>query len=168
MIIKNKKIINGKKKCSKCGINKDLDEFYFRKNRSIYESSCKKCCLLSSKESLNKPANKIKYKIRQKIWKDNNGERIYQYNRSAHLKQRYGITINEYNDLLVKQNVRCAICDSTNTKDGKAKKFYIDHDHKTGKIRGLLCRHCNLLLGFSNDDVNILLKSINYLLRHKL
>jgi hypothetical protein len=163
MIIKNKKIIDGKKKCSKCGKFKYLDDFYFRKNRSIYESSCKICCLISLKKSINKPENKIKYKIRQKKWKNENKERLSKYSRSARLKLKYGITTIEYNELLNKQNGCCSICGSNDTKDGKAKNFYIDHDHKTGKIRGLLCRHCNLLLGFSQDQINILENAIKYL-----
>lgn len=62
--------------------------------------------------------------------------------------------------LLIKQNGRCALCGGPPTKNGK---LDIDHDHKAGKVRGLLCHKCNYALGLLQDDSGLLLKASNYL-----
>jgi CRISPR/Cas system-associated protein Cas10 (large subunit of type III CRISPR-Cas system) len=64
------------------------------------------------------------------------------------LRNNYGITLEYYNELLVKQNNKCAICG--NEQDGKA--LNVDHDHTTGKVRGLLCSTCNFAVGLLKDD----------------
>jgi hypothetical protein len=71
--------------------------------------------------------------------------------------KRYGVTKEEYDLLAEKQNHSCAICKS-NTK-----KLYIDHNHKTNKIRGLLCRECNSALGFLKDDKQIIANAMQYI-----
>ena len=79
--------------------------------------------------------------------------------RKLHLFNTYNLTEEQYNSLLENQNFRCKIC-------GKPWTFgtlQVDHDHKTNKIRGLLCRPCNVLLGMANDNQTILLKAIQYL-----
>lgn len=84
-------------------------------------------------------------------------------NKNGHLKRNYGITLNEYNLLLQKQNYKCAICGSKNPRGFSKKCLSVDHNHKTGKVRGLLCQPCNLFLGLIKDDKNILAKTIKYL-----
>jgi hypothetical protein len=81
--------------------------------------------------------------------------------RKLALSKNYGITEDEYNDLFEKQSGLCAACGSSET----SLKGYlcVDHDHKTGKIRGLLCRRCNVALGLVNDNTTILIKMIDYL-----
>jgi hypothetical protein len=74
------------------------------------------------------------------------------------LKNRYGITIEEYNNKLEFQKGACACCGG---KDVKA--LAVDHDHATGKVRGLLCYRCNLTLGQVKDNVNLLLSMFAYL-----
>ena len=77
--------------------------------------------------------------------------------------QRNGIDIDKYNLLLESQNYKCAICGSKETGRIDIKYFNVDHCHKTGKIRGLLCHSCNRMLGDAKDDPNILSKGIDYL-----
>lgn len=84
------------------------------------------------------------------------------------LKQRYGITIREIQNLFTTQSGRCAICyclldNISLDKEHRSKNIRIDHDHSTGKVRGLLCKSCNALLGMCNDDINILHGAIAYL-----
>ena len=67
-----------------------------------------------------------------------------QYFSSFGSLRRYGITLDDYNALLKKQGGTCAICKTAPT----LKKLFIDHDHKDGRVRGLLCSRCNLLLGY--------------------
>jgi hypothetical protein len=83
------------------------------------------------------------------------------------LHRTYGITIEQYNEILVKQEGLCAICDSTfNRINGKTKKLEplsVDHCHATGRIRGLLCFKCNIGLGYFQDNPILLIKAIEYL-----
>lgn len=72
------------------------------------------------------------------------------------LGARYGITGADYDALLAKQNNKCAICDEET-------KLFIDHDHASGKVRGLLCLHCNSLLGFAKDSPYRLERASAYL-----
>ncbi len=77
------------------------------------------------------------------------------------LKKKYGITIEQYNRMLIEQNNSCAICgkDADKCHNG----LYVDHNHATGKIRKLLCRDCNVGIGHLMEDVLILRKAIEYL-----
>ena len=81
--------------------------------------------------------------------------------RAKNLKKRYGISIEKYEQMLINQNYRCKICGSTDPGH-KKKHFSVDHCHKTGKVRGLLCTSCNLALGYLKDDVIILKSCIDY------
>lgn len=76
-------------------------------------------------------------------------------------KYRYGLCLEEYNKLLEKQGGCCAICNKHSSEFKKP--LYIDHNHKTKEIRGLLCHNCNVVLGMVGDDIDILSKSIEYL-----
>jgi len=80
--------------------------------------------------------------------------------KNRRLKQKFGITLEQYEEILSKQNGLCAICSSTE-KTGK--RLAVDHCHKTGKVRGILCMKCNTSLGKINDDISILEKMIFYL-----
>jgi hypothetical protein len=73
----------------------------------------------------------------------------------------YGITIYEYDSLFITQQKRCAICGTHQNQ--LIRPLGVDHDHKTGKVRGLLCSNCNLILGYSKDNIQILKNTIKYL-----
>lgn len=77
------------------------------------------------------------------------------------LKSRYGSTLEEYNRIREKQNNCCAICGIHESE--LTRKLCVDHDHKTGKIRGLLCGRCNVGLGHAKDDIDVLQKMREYL-----
>lgn len=84
----------------------------------------------------------------------------------------YNIHPNDYNNKLKEQNFVCAICEKPETSlfrntPGKVKKLSQDHDHKTGKMRGLLCSRCNHFLGRVNEDLNLIQSMIDYLNKHK-
>lgn len=66
------------------------------------------------------------------------------------LKSKYGMTVENYNDLLVQQDFKCALC-FKHISDNK-KRLAVDHCHETGRIRGLLCMHCNAALGQMGDN----------------
>ncbi len=81
--------------------------------------------------------------------------------RKFHLMKRYGMTLADYEALLSKQGSRCAICLSHESENHKG--LFVDHDHKTGKVRGLLCSRCNLALGHVKDDTSLLERLIGYI-----
>jgi spore coat polysaccharide biosynthesis predicted glycosyltransferase SpsG len=99
---------------------------------------------------------KVKSAAKQKIWQQNNKHKPREYL----LRNKYGLTVDQYKDMILAQNNKCAICETD------MKETFIDHNHDTGIVRGVLCRHCNLALGHVFDSKDILSKAINYLNCH--
>lgn len=131
-----------KKRCSKCGKLKSLRAF--RKDKQKIDGLYSSCGLCWKKYYHSNPNKKL-------------------MNRITDLKRKYGLTLEEY-DLMDKlQNSRCAICGKVN-KNGW--NLAVDHNHKTGKIRKLLCASCNLVVGASYEDIEILKLTIKYLEEH--
>ena len=102
-----------------------------------------------------------------KKWRKANPEKCKESHRRYHrkrrvedrayqLKKRYNLSVDDYNKMLEKQNGKCFICN-------KIIKLYIDHNHKTGNVRGLLCQRCNTGLGQFDDNPLLLLNAIRYL-----
>jgi len=86
--------------------------------------------------------------------------------KSKKLKHNFGITLEQYNDMLVSQNGVCAICKQVEThkhKSGVLCKLSVDHCHTTGRNRKLLCHKCNLGLGIFNDNPVVLHDAARYL-----
>jgi len=81
---------------------------------------------------------------------------LYGGSRHYHLKRRYGIGADEVEALIAAQGGVCAVC-------GTAKPEHVDHDHLTGRVRGVLCFNCNGGLGQFRDRVDVLKKAITYL-----
>ena len=71
--------------------------------------------------------------------------------------RNYGLSLNEYNALVNKQDGNCAVCLSN------CERLYVDHDHQTEKVRGLLCQTCNTGLGMFQENVDTLLQAVKYL-----
>ena len=124
------------------------------------------------------------YRLRSKEWYSNNRERALEikrnslskkikedpdYVRRTNLKNDFGITLEQYNEMLEIQNGVCALCglEETSKQRGKIVNLSVDHCHTSGKIRALLCRNCNTGLGNFNDDISKLEKAIKYLEEHK-
>ncbi|OHD23878.1 MAG: hypothetical protein A2Y38_17005 [Spirochaetes bacterium GWB1_59_5] len=84
------------------------------------------------------------------------------------LEQKFGLSVQDYQALLIAQSGRCAIClrPERATKFGKVVRLSVDHCHTTGRVRGLLCRSCNFGLGSFDDDPDTLLLAANYLDEH--
>jgi len=80
----------------------------------------------------------------------------------ARLVARLDVDFKAYHDLLRSQKHRCAICSST-LESSRYTKFAVDHCHKTGKVRGLLCTHCNTALGLMKDSVHRFRSALRYL-----
>lgn len=143
-------------------------------DRREYNKAYKKVYVSVHKEQIKayKDAHKEQIKAYQKSWRDAHKEqikalnkshpRVYKYhNRKDYdLKRNHGITIEQYNQMFVNQNGLCAICKE---HPAEGTRLSVDHDHKTGKIRGLLCIRCNAGLGHFKDEISLLLNAIKYL-----
>jgi Recombination endonuclease VII len=109
-------------------------------------------------------------KKRQKAkndWYHKNKWYYQEYRHKYHLKKKYGLELDDYITLILEQNNQCAICkvyfDTSKGHDGP----HVDHNHATGSIRKLLCKRCNIVLGFVRDDTDLLEKMIVYLKEHQ-
>jgi len=78
-----------------------------------------------------------------------------------HYKKQYGITVEERDALLASQGGTCRTCPKV--EDGWSRGWAVDHCHTTGKVRGVLCKHCNLALGHARDDAALLRRLADYL-----
>ncbi len=135
------------KKCYACGLEKPFDCFHKNKGRSDgHADECKQC---------------RKLKQNQRLEQDYLGTRLKE--RANNLKRLFNMSLEEYDQKAQKQENVCAICKG-NCKSGK--RLAVDHDHKTGKIRDLLCGNCNGGLGKFQDDPELLIKAAEYLRKH--
>ena len=135
-----------------------LNEFYKDKGSSDgHKSKCKACLQESNKKFYSKNKNLLKDRVSK--WKKNNPEKT----RSSILKSAYGITLDQYNAILKAQDSRCAICQTDKPTGRSDKHFYVDHSHKTNKVRGLLCYHCNIALGMIKDSIVSAIRLVEYL-----
>jgi hypothetical protein len=98
---------------------------------------------------------------REKEIIDEHKDHQRKYYRGYYIVNKYNLTQEEYDAMYNRQHGCCAICGSPERLE--IKLLSIDHDHTTGKVRGLLCLTCNTLLGMCHDDINILAKAIEYL-----
>jgi len=160
------------KKCSRCNAVKDASCFSPHKlSRDGLKYWCKTCCSKYNTER-NKSSDKYAAYMREysrahparlsparALWRERNKDRIKRRVKSNNLKIKYGITLDEFNEMLKVQDGGCAICGSAPTP----KDTHVDHDHETGVVRGILCRSCNLGLGNFGDDTEIMSKAIKYL-----
>ena len=87
--------------------------------------------------------------------------------RNEKLRGHYGISLLQYSDLLAAQHGVCAVCHEpeTETRHGKVRQMCVDHNHTTGQIRGLICSHCNLAIGYLHDSPARALAIASYLER---
>ncbi|MBB4744479.1 hypothetical protein BJY16_007938 [Actinoplanes octamycinicus] len=127
---------DGYRHCPDCGEAKPLAEFpRSRNDTGGYGRYCKPCHNMRGKETR---------------------QRLYGGSREYHLRRRYGIGQAEFDALLADQGGVCAIC-------GAPDPQHVDHDHRTGRVRGILCFNCNGGLGQFRDDPVFLANAITYL-----
>ena len=132
------------KKCSKCKELKPLTEFRFRNTaKGIKHSKCNICFSAYQKYRWDNNINGAR---------DNGRMASKRYN----YKNRYNLTDEKVESLLKDSNGKCEIC-NTETK------LFVDHCHKKQSYRGLLCRSCNLMLGYAKDNVETLLAGAKYI-----
>ncbi len=111
-------------------------------------------------------ANPELYKQRVVEYRKKNPDKAKLWAKKSWIRRRFGIELEEYESLLASQNHRCLICGKDLTKtigNSASANLALDHCHKTGKIRGFLCKQCNAGLGYFKDDWRLLRKAMHYL-----
>lgn len=93
-----------------------------------------------------------------------NIDRVRKASRKNFLMKKYNLTVEEHENMIKAQDGKCAICkEIPKTSKSNLTGYCVDHCHKTGKVRGILCDRCNLALGYLKDDIEILNNAIKYL-----
>ncbi len=140
------------KVCMGCKREKPLDCFWpdrrKKHGRMARCKDCKSAAVRAYRES-HPDMNRKRY------WANRDAER------ERHLVRKYGITLAVYATMLAAQLGKCAICGKP---EPKHKTLDVDHDHETGRVRGLLCTSCNRVLGHAHDSVERLQAAVEYLL----
>lgn len=155
-----------RKTCTGCGKRKPLDAFHAaRWGKFGKNSRCKVCVherdtTPEERQRRAAQARTLEAKAVRRAWaKSKNGRR---YQTARWIRQKYGIEPEDLARLYHAQGRRCAACLEPLDLDHLT---HIDHDHKTGKVRGLLCRGCNIALGAVRDQPTVLLALAHYLER---
>jgi len=178
------------KRCPQCGILKSTDEFYTNNNSNDrLTSQCKECLRLYQNktnrtirkrediEYLPKEKNcptcgKVKRQFEFYLHKTNldglrgqciDCEKEYRTTNGKYIKleTKFGLTKYQYQKILESQGGVCAMCGCTSKEEGRA--LVVDHDHKTDKIRGILCNKCNLAVGLLRDSSKLMRDGADYL-----
>jgi hypothetical protein len=149
--------------CSTCSKNQTIESFYLdKKSKDGYSFWCKTCCKEYNRKRYETFTEEYKLVKREKfkLWQKKNKEHC----RFHQIKYNYGLTKEQYLIILEKQNYTCDICPKEIGKEKKKNgRAVVDHCHKTGKIRGLLCDNCNRGLGSFQDSPKYLKKAVDYL-----
>ena len=167
------------KTCRVCGEEKPLDEYHKNKgNKDGHLNACKKCVLQQSKEYRSENRDKILEYKKEYYSRPENKDRRSEYmkdyfskpenkdrEKSRQLQKKYGITLDEYNQMFTDQNGCCAVCGKH--ESNQVRSLAVDHDHETGEVRELLCTSCNTSLGLLQENEEILLSMLAYIRRHK-
>lgn len=140
--------------CGKCLQNKPITEFH-RHQVKVVQSWCKLCRKLYDIRKLDGGA-RAAYNMRTAELRRQKPDVVHGWR----IKACYGITTAVYVALLKSQHGRCAICRAL---PNPKRRLDVDHDHKTNRVRGLLCYRCNRMLGFAQDSKQTLRKAVGYL-----
>lgn len=135
------------KKCSKCGQKKNLSEFGKDKRTSDgYFCWCKLCAKHYRTKWARQDRKKYpeKYLTRSREYSTKNAKRVKAKGRKSKLKINYDLSVEDWEKMYIDQKGVCAICDGFILSE----QMQVDHNHQTRRVRKLLCRRCNTLLGW--------------------
>lgn len=162
--------------CTACGVEKPAAEFYFHRQSRRRRARCRACECTSQKawratnperHRANRERRKPAERTRAMQRRMEHGRTIAE--RNGHLRATYGITLDDFMRLFSAQGGRCRLCDEVRLpyRDARRKGcpsgiLVVDHDHATGRVRGLLCVRCNQALGMLKDDAALMEKAAQY------
>jgi hypothetical protein len=147
--------------CKRCFTYKDISHF------QPYGYQCRACRTEKQREYVKSLPPKNAKQIlaaneAQKRWRENNPERAKEHSRKTHLKIRFGMTVEQYDEMLKNQNGVCAICYN---KCATGNNLAIDHNHDTQEIRALLCKNCNTAIGLLKENIETIENMKKYLIK---
>lgn len=156
--------------CVKCNKTKSVDLFRKSTSKHGYKFECKDCYNKYRRQYRRKNPEKFKeYYLKER---NKAARESYEKYRDTYYKYSYGISIDEYNEFMKLQNNKCAICHREeyilDHRTKKVRRLSVDHNHDTGKVRGLLCKNCNTGLGMLREDLNIINNLKIYLERNNV
>jgi hypothetical protein len=162
------------KACRKCGVVKPLSEFYQQRGmKDGHRHNCMSCHKQGSKDWYSRNREDWIQHVAQ--WKRTNRDRVNASNRrrrvergdelkrkerAGHLRRKYGLKLSHFDMLVTAQLGMCAICHRI-----EMERLHVDHDHASGRVRGLLCGKCNKAIGLLGDDPRLVLSAETYLRR---
>lgn len=172
----------GMKFCTKCNAEKPLSQFYSRANRRpnrtterVYNAECKACTRTRVNQRGDRfadLADEIEVPPEKRCSKCRSVKPAAQFSINRRKRtglsdhcyacirdRRYGLASGQYDELFAQQGGTCAICH----RCPRQVALSVDHDHVTGRVRGLLCQNCNAALGMFKDDPALLARAIDYL-----
>ncbi len=156
------------KRCTICNVERNAEtEFHYNgqhynHGRRKKRSDCIYCCRARRSAYFKEPEKRTRINNRRrKDYKNDGGARRDRNRRNA-LWNLYRITPEQYDQMLKAQNEKCAMC-SIHYSEATKKRLYVDHDHKTKKVRGLLCNKCNIILGYFDHDLGRIERTVDFL-----
>ena len=144
--------------CTQCGKKMEVDNFYRSRNsKKGFVAPCKKCVLKRHKD--NQGTSEERGRVNK--WRKSAKGLVSCYR--ADVKKAYGVSLERLRGMMDSQLGCCNICGESLIVPESPKAYSIDHNHKTGEVRGLLCNQCNLGLGQFKDNPYLLIKAAEYL-----
>ena len=151
------------KVCTECGIEYPATLGFFPANRRLkcgLMARCRQCNREYQRLYRDRPGKRKLAQKRTREWCEANPVKKKEMDRRANLRYKYDLSLVGYDYIWDQQGGVCKTCGNA-SDDGR--RLAVDHDHKTGKVRGLLCRTCNLAVGFLKDDIDLVAKVLSYL-----
>ena len=132
-----------------------------KENRKQYQAEyrAKNAAKIKEQRRQYYSENKESHYKSHREWLRKNPERRRDHVLDSHLRRTYGITLLDYKSMLIKQHGACAICEEKPTK----RRLFVDHCHRTGKVRGLLCMRCNSAIALMRESMDVWRNICNYL-----
>jgi hypothetical protein len=160
------------KHCKKCAEFKPFTAFRVGRNVCMaclaadsrrYYANNRERCLENRRKCRVKSGGK--YLATERRWRANNPDKVKMMDRKHLLKRHYGLSIEQYEAMLLSNEGRCEICRVPFDAARASTKCCVDHCHSSGRVRGLICSDCNVGLGFFKDDPQRLIDAVTYLQR---
>lgn len=160
--------------CTKCNKERILKQFgSHSKGKYGRQPSCRKCAYETNRKFCTEhPEIKYEWDRKYKTTHPDNRKRYARdwarrnkmITKERRLELKYGLSTSEYLKMMANQSNVCAICKHPPSE--KEKILHVDHDHRTNKVRGLLCGSCNRALGLFDDSMTVVMDAYQYLQKH--
>ena len=159
------------KVCTRCKVEKPLTDFYPVANgMKGVRPRCMQCTRELEREKYGADAEWRFKKLEAQADKLRNDPEFYKNHRhrcrKVHLRSAYGMTLDDFDELLESQGGGCAICGKAPVDGEPRTRMVVDHCHTSGKVRGILCDLCNTAIGKFHDDPLLLEKAADYVRKH--